>query len=311
MNTRAKWSKIWILSKETFAAIVATNSNVLAIQQALGYAGTSGTVAKMILQRIQQDSLDISHFGQRNTSVHRSLKNILVKNSTYTDGTRIKKRLIAEGILENKCAICGLLPIWQDKPITLQLDHKNGIHNDNRVKNLRIICPNCHTQTHTYAGKNINKISSDHVFDDPAFLRTCKTCNQLFRPTRYAQTYCSDYCWPSRVKNRLGVTTRHTTKAKEPFSCLLCGKEFTRRVSTGAKYCSYNCADKGRRKVGHPDTKTLRRLVWEKPVDVLAKQLGVSGVAIKKWCRAAGIETPGRGYWAQVKAGKIKPKVVK
>jgi hypothetical protein len=47
MNTRAKWSKIWILSKETFAAIVATNSNVLAIQQALGYAGTSGTVAKI------------------------------------------------------------------------------------------------------------------------------------------------------------------------------------------------------------------------------------------------------------------------
>lgn len=63
------------------------------------------------------------------------------------------------GLLEPKCAICGLTE-WRGKSgedAPLQLDHINGINTDNRLENLRILCANCHTQTDTYCGKNIGK----------------------------------------------------------------------------------------------------------------------------------------------------------
>ena len=67
---------------------------------------------------------------------------------------RLKIRLFKEGLLEEKCAICGNLGEWNDKPLSLVIDHINGNHSDNRIENLRILCPNCHSQTETFAGKN-------------------------------------------------------------------------------------------------------------------------------------------------------------
>jgi len=69
----------------------------------------------------------------------------------------LKRRLIAEKLLEYKCDQCGLDQFWNNKQISLQLDHINGINNDNRIENLRFLCPNCHSQTTNYAGKS-NKI---------------------------------------------------------------------------------------------------------------------------------------------------------
>lgn len=67
--------------------------------------------------------------------------------------TRLKKRLVDENILEYKCAICGNTGTWQGKKLTLQLDHINGEHTDNRVENLRFLCPNCHSQTDTFGSR--------------------------------------------------------------------------------------------------------------------------------------------------------------
>lgn len=88
-------------------------------------------------------------------SVGKPLEDILVENSTYTSSSSsLKKRLVSSGMLDNVCSSCGLLPEWMGKPLSLQLDHINGIHNDNRLSNLRILCPNCHSQSPTYAGRN-------------------------------------------------------------------------------------------------------------------------------------------------------------
>jgi hypothetical protein len=83
------------------------------------------------------------------------LSEILVENSTYTNIARLKIRLLREGLLEAKYyrQDCGLTD-WHGKPISLQLDHINGDNLDHRIENLRLLCPNCHSQTETFAGKN-------------------------------------------------------------------------------------------------------------------------------------------------------------
>lgn len=67
----------------------------------------------------------------------------------------LNKRLRKDNLMPYSCGICGNTGIWNNKPLTLQVDHINGMPNDNRIENLRWLCPNCHAQTSTWAGKNI------------------------------------------------------------------------------------------------------------------------------------------------------------
>jgi transposase len=87
---------------------------------------------------------------------------MLVENSTYHRKT-VKHRILNEDLLEyscsgEKCPLNGVIkPVWADKPVVLHLDHINGVRNDHRLENLRFLCPNCHSQTETYSGKNNSK----------------------------------------------------------------------------------------------------------------------------------------------------------
>ena len=81
------------------------------------------------------------------------LTKILVKGRLYSNTDHIRKRLISEGLKKAVCEVCKRKS-WMRKPIPLQLDHINGQRSDNRLKNLRVLCPNCHAQTDTYCGKN-------------------------------------------------------------------------------------------------------------------------------------------------------------
>lgn len=104
---------------------------------------------------IEELNIDISHFEvgiSHNIPIQKQdLKDILVENSSYTNTSSLKDRLVKEGLLEYKCSIekCQL-STWLDDKINLQLDHINGDRADNRIENLRLLCPNCHSQTDTY-----------------------------------------------------------------------------------------------------------------------------------------------------------------
>lgn len=78
------------------------------------------------------------------------LEQVLVEHSTYTNRQSLKRKLIKAGLKKNECEVCGNDPEWNGLPLVLQLDHINGVGDDNRIENLRIICPNCHTQTDTF-----------------------------------------------------------------------------------------------------------------------------------------------------------------
>ena len=84
----------------------------------------------------------------------RTWSGIFCKNSKIGLSS-LRRKIITNNLLEYKCSSCGLTD-WNDKIITLQLDHINGIRDDNRIENLRFLCPNCHTQTDTFAVRNKN-----------------------------------------------------------------------------------------------------------------------------------------------------------
>lgn len=104
-------------------------------------------------------SLDVTHFtGQGHSKgkilgPKRPLEEYL-NNKHSIQSYKLKNRLLREGLLERKCSFCNL-STWLGKEIPLELDHINGINKDNTLTNLRLLCPNCHTLTPTYRGKNI------------------------------------------------------------------------------------------------------------------------------------------------------------
>ncbi len=69
---------------------------------------------------------------------------------------KLRKRLLADGLKENKCEICNS-STWLDKPLKLELHHVDGNRNNNLIENIQLLCPNCHSYTDTYKGKNIRK----------------------------------------------------------------------------------------------------------------------------------------------------------
>ncbi len=77
----------------------------------------------------------------------------IITNKISFSRCQLKKRLLREGLLENKCCKCGNDGEWLGNNLPLELDHINGVNNDNRIENLRILCPNCHSQTPTFRKK--------------------------------------------------------------------------------------------------------------------------------------------------------------
>jgi Zn finger protein HypA/HybF involved in hydrogenase expression len=151
--------------KDNLTEIVKNSKSVSDVINKLGLR-TAGGNFKTIKNYIEIYKIDITHFETDELRIVKlkelskenkiDLNLILVENSTY-NRTSLKKRLIQEKILEYKCEKCLNIGKWIGENITLQLDHKNGIFNDNRIENLRFLCPNCHSQTDTFAGKKMKK----------------------------------------------------------------------------------------------------------------------------------------------------------
>ena len=136
------------------------------IRQVLGYLNLrqAGGNYAQIKKYITELAIDISHFTGRGWS--RGLKGIgkpriplsciLVKPSSF-QSFKLKKRLFTDGLKKPACELCGWRRRSADGRIPLELDHMNGDSTDNRLENLRILCPNCHSLQPTHRGLNRKK----------------------------------------------------------------------------------------------------------------------------------------------------------
>lgn len=94
------------------------------------------------------------------------LEEILAGKHPHYRNDHLKRRLLAAGFKENVCEECGLGTTWNGKPLVLTLDHVDGDSTNHRLENLRMLCPNCHSQTETFCGRNADHGDSKHVSDE-------------------------------------------------------------------------------------------------------------------------------------------------
>jgi hypothetical protein len=148
------------IDDETFKTLVKDNTTWRDLNVACGYYGYEGS--KLLTSRIEKLGLSTNHFDNKPGTKQIPTDKIFVVDSKYQFTPGIKKRLLRDFGVSYECSKCknedftkrdGVL-MWKDQEIVLQLEHKNGIHNDNRVHNLEFLCPNCHSQTSTYCGRN-------------------------------------------------------------------------------------------------------------------------------------------------------------
>ena len=137
--------------------LVSESTTLSELMRRLGYTNNRGNSFVGLKNYLRDNGIDTTHFKGRHHGTSKtekfSLEDILVPNSEYTNMTRLKARVLKANLLEYKCSECGI-STWQNKHLVLQLDHINGDNRDNRIENLRLLCPNCHSQTETFCGKN-------------------------------------------------------------------------------------------------------------------------------------------------------------
>lgn len=206
-----------------------------------------GANYKTINKKIEDLSLDTSHWVEQRPGRNQPtipLEYILVRDSDYHYTTTLKKRLIREGLLEYRCYKCGIKD-WNGEDITLQLDHVSGERTDNRLENLRLLCPNCHSQTPTALGRAMYK---GKPYKKPKRLQNAIDAGQ--KKQKYKSNFCAD-----------------------------CNKGITRT----ATLCK-SCENKKRTssKIEWPPIIELVKMVKDTSYSEVGRRLGVSDNAVRK-----------------------------
>ena len=141
------------ISNEQFEIIVKNSTSIKEVGVKCGYSNNGSGSADIVKKRIAEQQLDTSHFT-RKTPVKRTNEEIFIENSPVAQAT-LRKYYKEGNYTEYKCSICGQEPFWNGKELSLTLDHINGNNHDDRLENLRWVCPNCDRQLDTYGSKNI------------------------------------------------------------------------------------------------------------------------------------------------------------
>lgn len=269
-------------TKEELTSAISSSFSIAEVCRKLGikpYGGNYRTIHKLI----KEYALDTSHFmGQgwnkglkKQINIAKPLSEILTENSTYQT-SRLKQRLIREGVKEQKCEICGISE-WNGKPISLELHHLNGNPTDNRLENLQILCPNCHSQTDTY--RKAKSALSEKIEVESLKVKEGVHGNADINLEPSIAQKCAKAC----AETLQGKPK--SKKPKETNKCATCGKP----IPKYKKYCSVECY-RSDNKGNRPDVFTLLKLFEKyKTFTKVGEYFKISGNAVKKWCILYGI----------------------
>lgn len=163
-------------------SILSESRSFLEAIKKFGYESIATGHYKQVKKELERRNInkpEYRYYGDFQTKNKIPTNDLLVQNS-LTNNRIIKERLISENIIEYKCSKCGNNGEWMDEKLILQLEHINGINNDNREENLTFLCPNCHSQTNTYCKSHKTKEIKS---------RTCK-CGKTISSNAYACSEC-------------------------------------------------------------------------------------------------------------------------
>ncbi len=169
MNTQTsrRTSVFWKVSREELVRRLDAADSMAEVVRGFGLC-YQGSNHKTLKNRMNCEGIDLQHYKRKWSEVNkaqarelvksksRPLQYYLVEGRLLGNRTRLKSRIIGEGLLKNICNVCGVTE-WMGKPLTLDLHHINGVSTDNRIENLSLLCPNCHRQTENFGRKNRHK----------------------------------------------------------------------------------------------------------------------------------------------------------
>ncbi len=143
------------ISEEQLNKAVKDSYNLTSAMKAIGYVQPRANNYKAFKRKCSDFNIDISHLEQNESNPLSSQRytdeEIFIENSLISQST-LRAHFLKGEYQKYKCAICGISE-WNHKPLTLRLDHINGNRTDDRLENLRWVCPNCDSQLDTYCNK--------------------------------------------------------------------------------------------------------------------------------------------------------------
>lgn len=166
-------------SKEQLAQIVQQSNSLSEVILKLGYSTNHGANNTTVKRRIEQYQIDTSHFTHT-APIKRNEENIFIKNSTASQAT-LRRWYLKGQYTPYICSICKMEPFWQNKELTLILDHIDGDNKNHQLNNLRWVCPNCNQQLETTGFKRGSSKSEENTCIDCGVkidkrAKRCKDC---------------------------------------------------------------------------------------------------------------------------------------